>query len=309
MKKIIYLLLLFPIVGNAQLKLVGKVLDANTKQSIAYVNLENFKIQSGTQTNQDGVFELNMSKGKKTDTIKISCVGYEDKYITNLQSNENVVYELLPVIFQLNEVKVSNKKPVEIEVGVINNKGKNYKPFNYVFQRSGTQRAVFMENVKGKTSYLKSLNFYMGKDLFEAPFRVRIYANDNGLPGKDMLNKTIEFIGKKQNSWNELNMVDYFFEVPEDGFFVAVEWIANDKYKRETEFLVTSKTKGGSTEKRMSKYYGPEIIVKFDTHLGITYYKSLGGKWIKEKGSITKVLKPRDVSIDLLVKATLTVYN
>lgn len=307
MKKIIYLLLLFPILVNAQIKLAGKVIDAKTKEAISYVNIENFRAQTGTQANQDGVFDLNMPKGKQRDTLKISCVGYADRYVTNLQSNEAIIYELFPVVLQLNEVKVANKKPIEVEVGVIDNKGKNYKIFNQIMQKPGMQQAVYMANAIGKTSYLKCINFFMGKDMFEAPFRVRVYENDNGLPGKDLLNKSIEFKATKRNSWNELNMADYFFEVPENGFFVAVEWIANDQYKK--DFNLGYRMADGTTENRIKNYYGPEIIQKFDSNLGLTYKRVLGCPWIKDKGGVGINEKYRSVAIDLLVKATLSVYK
>lgn len=306
MNKIILLLLLFPVIATAQLKLAGKVLDANTKQPIAYVNIENFKAQMGTQTNQDGVFELNLSKGKQTDTLKISCVGYADQYITNLQSNEHLVYELSPLVFQLNEVKVSHQKPTEVEVGIVKKTGRNVVFFNKLIQRPGTQQAVYMKNVEGKVAYIKTVLFYLGDDMFDAPFRVRLYESNNGLPGKDLLNKSVEFVAKRKNSWNELDISNYFLLVPENGFFVSVEWIANDMYKNRA--YLDSKKSDGTIEKKEFNYYGPKIVQRFDTGYGLTYHRMLAGKWFKAKGARGMGEHKRDVYVDLLVKATLEVY-
>lgn len=306
MKKIIYLLLLFPVLATAQIKLAGKVLDANTKQPIAYVNIENFRVQVGTQTNQNGIFELNLLNGKQTDTIKISCVGYADKYITRLQSNEQLVYELLPLVFQLNEVKVSNKKPREIEVGIVKKTGRNVVFFNKLIQRPGTQQAVYMENVESKVAYIKTVFFYLGDEMFDAPFRVRVYESENGLPGKDLLNKSVEFSAKKKNAWNELDISTYSLLVPENGFFVSVEWIANDSYKA-IDFI-ESKRPDGKTEKKSFNYYGPKIVQRFDTGYGLTYHKNLAGNWFKAKGTKGTGKNIRDVAVDLLIKVTLEVY-
>lgn len=306
MKKIIYLLLLFSVLATAQIKLAGKVLDANTKQPIAYVNIENFRVQVGTQTNQNGIFELNLLNGKQTDTIKISCVGYADKYITRLQSNEQLVYELLPLVFQLNEVKVSNKKPREIEVGIVKKTGRNVVFFNKLIQRLGTQQAVYMKNVESKVAYIKTVFFYLGDEMFDAPFRVRVYESENGLPGKDLLNKSVEFSANKKNAWNELDISTYSLLVPENGFFVSVEWIANDSYKA-IDFI-ESKRPDGKTEKKSFNYYGPKIVQRFDTGYGLTYHKNLAGNWFKAKGTKGTGKNIRDIAVDLLIKVTLEVY-
>ena len=143
--------------------------------------------------------------------------------------------------------------------------------------------------------------------MFNAPFRVIIYANNSGLPGKNLLNTDIEFIAKKKNAWNEIDMSNYYFEVPETGFFVAVEWIANDKYKKIQDQVYVKDN--GTTGKKKIDYFGPEIIEKFDTQLGLTFMRGLGFRWVKLKGGIGIGENYRDVSIDLLVKATLSVYN
>jgi len=307
MRKIIILLLIFPIISFAQIQIKGKVLDASTKQPIAYVNIENFKAQIGIQSNQDGLFELNLLKGKQTDTLKISCVGYADRYITNLNSNPVAVYELTPTVFLLNEVKVSNKKPIELQVGIVNKTGRNVVFFNKLIQRPGTQQAVYIKSVANKVAYIKTVFFYLGDDMFDAPFRVRIYESENGLPGKDLLNKSIAFGAKKKNSWNELDMSNYSLLVPENGFFVSVEWIANDKYKKSASY--ENRRPDGTIEKKTFTYYGPKIVQRFDTDYGLTYHKTLAGKWYKAKGAVGINGNKREVDVDLLVKATLEVYQ
>lgn len=309
MRKILYLLLLFPMLANAQLKLAGKVLDATNKQSIAYANVENYKAQIGTQTNQDGIFELNISKGKASDTVKISCVGYADKYITDLQSNEHLIYELLPLVFQLNEVKVSNKKPREIEVGILNRSGHKWESVNRRFQTPGTQSAIYLKNDNFKSAYLKMLHFYMGDEMFDAPFRVHIYANNDGIPGQDLLEKNLTYSAVKQNSWNTFDITDYNILMPENGLWVSIEWIANEKYKKTVHSTI--KYPDGSIKPWTYTYYGPEIIAHFDTGFGLTYRKFIGSnKWRNDTGKARGLLDKnwRVAYTDLLVKATLIVY-
>lgn len=310
MKKILLLILLFPIVAAAQLKMAGKVVDAKTKQPIAYVNIENFKAQIGTQTNLDGLFELNLLKGKQTDTIKISCVGYLDKLVTNLNANTTALYELTPAVFQLNEIKVLKRKIAEKVVGVINTKGHKILASNQRIQRPGLQRAVLMKN-DGYEGYLKSIHFYIGSDMYEAPFRVHIYENEDNSPGQDLLNKSLEFAAYKNNSWNEFDISTYNLSIPKDGFWVSLEWIMNEKYMAETKPFSATNKDGQLITGLTVKYYGPEILEKFGSIYGITYQKLLGGKWEKLKAGVSydKGKNYKDVKVDLLIKATLQIYK
>ncbi|TKC12322.1 carboxypeptidase-like regulatory domain-containing protein [Pedobacter polaris] len=308
MKKITLLFLVFPIISFAQIKLMGKVLDASTRLPIPYVNLENFSSKTGSQTNQDGVFELNLIKGKQTDTIKISCVGYLEKFITNLQSSSEIVYELMPVIFQLNEVKIGKGKWVDKEIGIVKKKGRDITFFNQMIQRPGLQRAVFMKNVGNEIAYIKTLYFYLGNDMFDAPFRIRVYENEKGMPGKDIMSKGIEFAASKKNSWNAFDISSFNLIVPENGFWVAVEWIKNDKYAAQSITYDVKNADGTKTKGKSFTYYGPEIIQRFDTAYGLTYTKYLANKnWFKDFGGVGIRENKRQVNVDLLIKATIQV--
>lgn len=310
MRKIIILLLMFPAISFGQLQIKGKILDATTKQPIAYVNIENFKYKAGTQSNQAGDFILELAQAKSSDTIKISCVGYADKYITNLNSNQEALYILTPVVFQLNEIKVVKREIVEKVVGVINTKGHKIIVFNQRIQAPGLQRAVLMKN-DGSEGYLKSIHFYVGSDMYEAPFRVHIYENENNSPGQDLLNKSLEFTAYKMNSWNEFDISTYNLSIPKDGFWVSLEWIKNEKYMAEAKPFSATNKDGQLVGGLTVKYYGPEILEKFDSKYGITYQKLLGGKWEKLKGRVSydKGKNYKDVNMDLLIKATLQVYK
>jgi hypothetical protein len=308
MKKIVILFLLLPNLLFAQLNLAGKIVDAKTKEPIPFVNLENFRTKTGTQTNQDGVFVLNLPNGKQTDTLKISCVGYLEKSITNLASAEDIIYELTPIVFQLNEVRVGNTEYEEKEVGIIKRNGSNITFFNQMIQKPGLQRAVFMRNESGKLAYIKAVHFYVGNDMFDAPFRIRIYEDESGKPGKDFLNKSVEFAASKKNSWNSFDISSYNLSITENGFWVAVEWIKNDKYAAESISYDMRNADGTKKKGKTFTYYGPEIIQKFDTDYGLTYYKSLANKnWLKNGGAKGAGENKREVNIDLLIKATISV--
>jgi len=309
-KKNILLFLFLPSLSIAQICISGKITDAKTKEAVPFANIENFRTKTGTQSNQDGAFVFDMPNGKRTDTLKISCIGYLDRFVTDLTSSSDVSYALTPVVFQLKEVAIGKSKSKEVEVGVFTKSGRKFKILNQRFQNSGLQNAVYIKNSGYESAYIEKLHFFMGDDMFEAPFRVHIYENDNGSPGKDLLEENLTYSAVKKNSWNAFDVSLYSIIVPQNGFWVAVEWIANDRYKKTEIYDVAipnhAKSKGSYT------YYGPEIVAHFDTDFGLTYYKYLASKkWYKRSGSssigLSKRMRP--VNIDLLVKATLKIYE
>jgi len=309
MLRILLLLALLPSLGLAQLKLNGKIVDATTKQPIPFVNIENFRTKAGTQANQNGVFTINLPDGTSLDTLKISCLGYSERLVTNLPLTGEVSYELIPSVFQLKEVRVGGKSK-EVEIGVLTKSGHKWESMNQKMQNPGMQSAVFMKNPGYESAYIEKLHFFMGDDMFDAPFRVHVYENINGVPGKDLLAKPLTYTAVKKKSWNAFDVSAYGISIPKDGFWVAIEWIANDQYKKRVEYEANMPDK---TKKKFTyTYYGPEIVALFDTDFGLTYYKYLANKnWYKKKGSssigFSKRMRPSH--IDLLVKSTLKVYD
>jgi len=78
---LILFLFIIQLNANAQKKEIsGRVIDAETKEPLAFVNVVHGNPAKGTTTNIDGYFSLNISE--ETDTIKISYVGYHPKNIS-----------------------------------------------------------------------------------------------------------------------------------------------------------------------------------------------------------------------------------
>jgi hypothetical protein len=139
-------------------------------------------------------------------------------------------------------------------------------------------------------------------------FGVRIYEDNNGFPGKDALDKSIEFTATKKNSWNTFSVAEYNILLPNNGLWIAVEWIKNEKYAKIANY--NFRQPDGSKKIRSINYYGPEVVTLFDTDFGYTNIKSIGSKiWRKETGttSIGLSKRMRPVNIDLLVKSTIMI--
>lgn len=310
LKKLLSLIVFFPLLSFGQIKLEGRIIDAKTKQIIAFANIENYRIQKGAQSNQDGVFSLTLSNGNSSDTLKISCIGYEDYFITGLKSDANVTYELNPIVFQLKEVSVGRGKAREIEIGVLNKSGHKWEVMNQRLQNPGLQNAVYMQNTGYESAYIEKLHFFMGDDMFDAPFRIHLYENENGVPGKSLFEQALTYSAVKKKSWNVFNVSEHSIRVPKEGFWVSVEWIANEAYKKSVDYMITMLD--GKKQKSTYTYYGPEIMAYFDSDFGLTYYKFLASKkWLKRTGasSIGLSKRMRPVNIDLLVRSTIRIYD
>ena len=310
--KSLFLFLLLPFCALAQIKLEGKVIDAVTKQPIPYVNLESFKYKTGTQSNQDGMFIFDLPQGKLSDTIKVSCVGYQDKYVADISPVTEMLLELKPVTITLEEVVIKRGKSVLKELGVLNSTGRSFNPFNEQLRRPGVQNAVLMKS-DGNHGYIKSVHFFIGRNKYDAPFRVRLYDNENNLPGKELLGKALEFAASRKNAWNEFDISEYKIEIPEKGFYVAIEWLANDKYASiSNTFYKTIEVNGKKKKVTIPfNYYGPEIGHGIDSSYGLTYRKFLGTGWFLHRAG--RVPKDGDRSkigfADILVKATIEIIE
>lgn len=100
--------ILFPIAGIAQ-NITGKIVDANTGESIPYANIK----VSDSETiisNSEGVFTLS-EKNNDSSQLMISYLGYVSQQVSigELKKQENTV-KLKPGIFELDDVNVSDVK-------------------------------------------------------------------------------------------------------------------------------------------------------------------------------------------------------
>ncbi|HRP61598.1 MAG TPA: carboxypeptidase-like regulatory domain-containing protein, partial [Vicingus sp.] len=96
---LLFLGLLFFQTVFSQYTLKGKVVDENTKEPLAFVNiLANQK--SGVTSNIDGLFSI--QSATPITSLKLSYVGYEPKQI-DVSGKNSIVITLIPTSYQLSE--------------------------------------------------------------------------------------------------------------------------------------------------------------------------------------------------------------
>ncbi|PCJ98938.1 MAG: hypothetical protein COA50_01510 [Flavobacteriaceae bacterium] len=107
--------------------LSSKVIDSVSKNPIPYVTIL-LSDDSGVITNEEGQFSIQIQEAiKNTDSIFISCMGYETMALPLQQSIDSILY-LQPKAIELNHVILTNKEYTadELLVLVKNNINQNY---------------------------------------------------------------------------------------------------------------------------------------------------------------------------------------
>ena len=92
------------------IRLKAKVISAADSSGIPYANIINNRTHSGTITNADGFFTLEMLN---IDSLIISSVGYQKAILKvpyNYSEYNVLIFKMLPVNYALQEVKVAGEK-------------------------------------------------------------------------------------------------------------------------------------------------------------------------------------------------------
>ena len=161
-KSLLPILVCFLLLGwksHAQ-NLSSVILDSLTKEPIPYVTVQLNK--RGMITNEEGRFSFLTDKVKPTDSLFISCIGYESLAKPINEFTENVIY-LSAKAIELNPVIVTNKQyePDEIIELVEENLAKNYHgglSKKRVFLRQTFQNNIMKSNYSIKKSTIDAFN-------------------------------------------------------------------------------------------------------------------------------------------------------
>jgi hypothetical protein len=92
------------------IRLQAKIISAGDSSAVPYANIVNNRTHSGTITNADGYFSLEMLN---IDSLLVSSVGYQKSIIKvpyNYNGNSVLVFLLKPVNYSLGEVQVQGER-------------------------------------------------------------------------------------------------------------------------------------------------------------------------------------------------------
>ncbi|WP_133274241.1 carboxypeptidase-like regulatory domain-containing protein [Hymenobacter radiodurans] len=228
------LCLLLPALSMAQeTRLSGRIIDKKTKEPIPFSSIGLKVEQSGALTNEIGIFQMNGPTKNAQDSLIVLALGYERTAVLVKRgvSQADMVIEVSKRVYELAEVKVQASKVKDLKLGARSN-----TPGDGMIQgMPGSQYAFFVKNEKGKKlGNVRSVSFYIGEHGFpREPFRVRIYAPDGNYssPNSDLLTENVVVSAPGGGQWFTIDLTQYNIVAPDEGFYVAMEWIVSgDKF-------------------------------------------------------------------------------
>lgn len=283
----------------------GKVIDSKTLEPISYATIHLKSSQIGVFTNAEGDFRVLDNPIFESDSLIITCIGYYRFSVafSDLKKSEINNLKLVPVIYNLNEVKViARKRKLNSEAIIsraLRNIIKNYpvKPFSYV--------SYYRDYQKDSINYL---------NLNEAI----IQTLDTGFAFQSVLNKYRLLDFKKNMDFLRMIITPYY-DLPEtdhsDESFKRIPYaIVGDQYGNELFVLlvhdairnfdkrsfsfVDTLTQDFIRNHRFSNpigiYEGSTLLYKID----FTAKRQITGDIIQLKGAI--FIQPDDYSIHKL---------
>lgn len=236
-------------------KVKGRVVDANTKESLPFCNISFIKSTTGTITDQNGIFSIDAKQ--PTDSIVVQYVGYNRKTLPVKKNTTNSFsIELIPQNYTLQEVVVKpgeNPSHVFFKKIIANKSRNNVANLLSYSYNAYTKMQFDVNNIKNDLKDKKLLKQF--KFVFD-------YLDTNKLTGKTYIPILISE-----------SLSDYYF---------------SNSPKREKEVIKASKT-SGIDNKSIAQFTGRmyQNINIYDNYFdffdqglisplnnnGLTYYK------------------------------------
>lgn len=255
-------------------QVTGKVLDKSTNKGVSYTNIWVENENLGTTSDFYGNFSFD--KDLMGKYLVFSAVGYERQRI-RIEGNNLKVF-LAPKVYEIGEALVSNTE--NSEKTVIGEFDKN--TIRDYYGSAGEPWIVaryfaYQDHFKS-TPFIKEIELLAMSDIEFSTFGLHFYSVDSmGMPGNEIVNDLILVNAKKGNNTITVNLSRYYIEIPEDGLFIAVEWLIIDENKFEFELMSTD------TKKEKVK------VVSYEPSIGNIPVENNDCSWIYNKGKWQKV--------------------
>ena len=274
MKKLLAITILL-ISNHCFSQIKSKIINSQTKEKIQYVNIWVEDENIGTTSNEKGEFELEVDNYK---IIHFSAIGFETKKITS-DSIKNII-KLKPITTKLNEVVINSNKKTEEKII-----GKFKKSKVNLYSSSGTKPWIiarffeYNEDYK-ETTFLNKIKVLTKSHIQGSEFNIRLYTiNNNGEPEGYIYNQNIIGVAKKGKNITEVDISDLNIEFPEEGFFIAIEWLIIEKNKHEFDYTVLD-----SKKKQKGISYEPSFGT-LPTETDKNSWKYTNAEWNKLKAN------------------------
>lgn len=105
------------IVDPVLIRIHAQIISAADSTPVPYANIINNRTHSGTITNQEGYFTLEMLNIDSLDVTSVGFMKFVVKVPSNYSGQDMLVFKMLPVNYALREVQVKGDKP-KVDLGL-----------------------------------------------------------------------------------------------------------------------------------------------------------------------------------------------
>ena len=254
------------------------VIDGDTKQKIPYVNISVLGEDIGTTSDFRGHFIFEKDIASKW--LVFSAIGYKTKKLKVSEVNREV--SLYQEVTALDEVLILPKKNTKAYViGSFRKKKINHYfsngPNPWMIAKYFAYKSAYNE-----TPFLHKLRLLTKSNKPDATFNIRLYSvGENGNPENYIFDENIFGKAKRGKKYTEIDLSNLKIQIPENGFFVVVEWLAIEKNKHDYTYTMEGKKKKYSTH-------------NFQPMIGSVPDSANGSCWIFSKGEWRRNKIPYD---------------
>jgi len=240
MKKLILIILFLPSIVSAQvINIKGVVKNADTKETIPYVNIGIFEKAIGTVSNEDGYFEISIDAEYSGDKLSFSHINFEENHIViNYEMADSLSIYLKPRHYKLPEVVVYGRK--QYIIGEIGRSDNENSPKGFFKAKGLGGEAATLINNSGACK-VNSFNMNVLKNSFkELTFRLNFYSIKSKKPYKKIAPETIFKILENQNGKLSINLGNENIKI-NGNFIASIELITIEKSENDnSEFLFSA---------------------------------------------------------------------
>jgi hypothetical protein len=207
----------FSCIVSAQL--TSTITDVKTGKPIPYVNVYRDD-KHWVSADENGVFMIDASP---QDVLSFTAVGYEP---AKINVGNEVSIGLVPATYVLENVTITKpKRTIEKSIG-----GYSRKALDNYYTTGGTPELMaryFPPDATAEaTPFFKKLVINTKSPIRNAKFNIHfLEVNEDGTPGREMAYENIIGIAKKGVNDTEIDLTNFGLRMPENGFFIAVEWL------------------------------------------------------------------------------------
>ncbi|WP_417857067.1 hypothetical protein [Xanthomarina gelatinilytica] len=211
------------------------IIDSQTKHPVSYATIS-FGNGQGVFADDEGMFVFTKKIYTDIDSLFISALGFKDLYISSETVSDTL--QLQPFIDELDEVVVRAKIDRKYKEETI----KPYLDDDYYacwLPTIESEIAVYFKNPDTKLKKLTEIQFPIAlesvdwekrhkanaeKKPFSTLFKVKVYHNNNGFPGKPLSYENMVFrVTEKDGDAYAMDVSAYDIYIPDSGFFVSLQ--------------------------------------------------------------------------------------